>query len=294
MSKDHSPGGFDRPSGYKSDLEKSETDPMVKSVNTSFGSANHNVYVMRRDHCHEHFFYDPATQRQGWHGHAFETKNNHPPALARENGGKTMEERNAFLESLRVDKATIQRTNEVGRSHGNATRSARPDDGGRERGDDTRFGREPGLKGAPADNNAHNNAARSGVTPNGHTLTNTGTASSEPPGKGEDGVKGLGPANANPGHGTQGVNGHDAPGANGAGHGTEGAGGHGGAGDGGGHSAGDTGGHSAGDTGGHSDGDTGGHSNGDTGGHDDGGGGHDGGDDGHDGGDGGGHGGGGH
>lgn len=68
MSKDHSPGGFDRSNGYKSDIEVAETGPMVKSVNTSFGSKNHNVYVMRTDKTHEHFYYNPQTLKSGWHG----------------------------------------------------------------------------------------------------------------------------------------------------------------------------------------------------------------------------------
>lgn len=53
MSKDHIPSDFGRPSGYKSDLEIAETGSKVKSINTSFGSKNHNAYIMRTDKTHE-------------------------------------------------------------------------------------------------------------------------------------------------------------------------------------------------------------------------------------------------
>lgn len=156
MGKDHTPSGFNRPSGYQSDLEVAETGPMVKSVNTSFGSKNHNAYIMRTDKTHEHFFYDPQTQRSGWHGSNYETRNNHPQLVANTNlqtkGGKNMERSNSFIESLKVDQATINRCNDVSR---NAAKNANMqsgktsgDDGGRDRGDSGpgSLGREPGNK----------------------------------------------------------------------------------------------------------------------------------------------------
>ena len=76
MSKDHTPGGFNRPSGYKSDLENSEE--RGTRINTSFGSGNHNVYVHNADHTHEHFWYDPAKLQSGYHGENVPTKSNHP------------------------------------------------------------------------------------------------------------------------------------------------------------------------------------------------------------------------
>lgn len=63
MSKDHIPSDFGRPSGYKSDLEVAETGQMVKSINTSFGSKNHNAYIMRKDSTHEHFYYNPKIRK---------------------------------------------------------------------------------------------------------------------------------------------------------------------------------------------------------------------------------------
>lgn len=78
MSKDHMSSVFARESGYKSNFEVAETSPMVKSVNTSFGSRNHNAYIHRSDGTHEHFFYFPKDARSGWHGHNWETRSNHP------------------------------------------------------------------------------------------------------------------------------------------------------------------------------------------------------------------------
>lgn len=76
MGKDHTPHTFSRPSGYESDLEISEKN--AYKVNTSFGSSNHNSYAMNRDGTHEHYYYDPQTQKMGWHGANFPTRNNHP------------------------------------------------------------------------------------------------------------------------------------------------------------------------------------------------------------------------
>lgn len=154
MSKDHSPGGFNRPSGYKSDLEVAETGHLVKSVNTSFGSQNHNSYIMRCDHTHEHFYYDPRTLRCGWHGSKFETRNNHPQNQGgniKSTNGEDTVKKNSFLESLKVDQATIDRCNEVSQNAAKAyTQSTKTagDDGGRERGDNGpgSLGREPGNK----------------------------------------------------------------------------------------------------------------------------------------------------
>ena len=141
MSKDHSPGTFSRPCGYQSDLEIAESGPMVKSVNTSFGSQNHNSYIMLKDGTHEHFYYDPSTQRSGWHGNNYATRNNHPKSQVKsesstdKQGGMKMErnefiertsqrepsqtrggrymERNEFIERLKVDQQTIQKCNDI-------------------------------------------------------------------------------------------------------------------------------------------------------------------------------------
>lgn len=216
MSKDHVPSDFARKSGYKSDLEVAETGPMVKSVNTSFGSKNHNAYIHRSDGTHEHFFYSPKDAKSGWHGHNWETHNNHPQKQVKANtkvspeGGKTMD-RNSFVESIKVDKATIDRCNEVSR---NAAKNANiqvgrkngADDGGRERGDTgpASLGRESGNKSGPS--NAH--------TSTGESQGHSGQASS---GHGESGHGSAGGQCSGGGHGTggQGSGGHGSGGQGG-------------------------------------------------------------------------------
>lgn len=217
MSKDHAPSDFARKSGYKSDLEFAETSPMVKSVNTSFGSKNHNAYIHRSDGTHEHFFYSPKDAKSGWHGYNWETHNNHPQNQSKDNtnaspeGGKAMD-RNSFVESIKVDKATIDRCNEV--SH-NAVKNASTqadrqngvDDGGRERGDTgpASLGRESGNKGGPS--NAHNSAGEShghsGQSSSGHGESGHGSAGGQSSGGGH-GTGGQGSG----GHGSGGHGGH--------------------------------------------------------------------------------------
>lgn len=209
MSKDHVPSDFARKSGYKSDLEVAETGPMVKSVNTSFGSKNHNAYIHRSDGTHEHFFYSPKDAKSGWHGHNWETHNNHPQNQSKDGtnaspeGGKAMD-RNSFVESIKVDKATIDRCNEVSR---NAAKNANTqvgrkngtDDGGRERGDTgpASLGRESGNKSGPS--NTH--------TSTGESQGHSGQVSS---GHGESGHGSAGGQSSGGGHGTggQGSGGH--------------------------------------------------------------------------------------
>lgn len=194
MSKDHTPSGFDRPSGYKSDLEVAETGPMVKSVNTSFGSKNHNAYIMRTDKTHEHFYYNPQTQKSGWHGNNYETRNNHPQlqtnANVKSNGGNTMNRSNSFIESLKVDQATIDRCNVVSR---NAAKNANTqsgkttvDDGGRDRGDSG-----PGSLGRESGN-------KSGESASGHEGANGGHGSE---GGHDSGGQGSGGGHGSGGHG---------------------------------------------------------------------------------------------
>lgn len=78
-SKDHTPSGFDRRSGYISDLEHAELHGSY--VNTN-GKNCHNVYIYEegKHGPHEHFFYDPQNQKSGWHGSQYETANNKPSA----------------------------------------------------------------------------------------------------------------------------------------------------------------------------------------------------------------------
>lgn len=119
MAKDHVPSGFERPSGYKSDLEIAETGDKAKSINTSFGSKNHNAYIHRVDGTHEHFYYSPKDGKSGWHGYNYPTHNNHPKTNSAnrlcektESEEKNMD-RNSFIESLKVDKTTHEKSNET-------------------------------------------------------------------------------------------------------------------------------------------------------------------------------------
>ena len=209
MSKDHIPSDFARKSGYKSDLEVAETGPMVKSVNTSFGSRNHNAYIHRSDGTHEHFYYSPKDAKSGWHGHNWETRNNHPQVQTKSKtnpeGGKTMD-KNSFIESIKVDKATVDRCNEVSRNAAkNATTQSGgksgADHGGRERGDSgpASLGREPGNK--------DGSFSTRSISSEGHGSSGQGSS-----GHGEGG------------HGSTG--GHGTGGQSGSGQGSGGHGGH--------------------------------------------------------------------
>ena len=164
MSKVHTPSDFSRPSGYKSDLEIAEISPMTKSVNTSFGSENHNAYIMRKDSTHEHFYYNPKNQKSGWHGHLYETRNNKIPQNVKQNGDKNMPKTNSFLESLKVDQATIDRCNDASKNaaknNSNHSTKSTSNEGGRERGDTgpASQGREGGAY-KPGDSNSSHSSA---------------------------------------------------------------------------------------------------------------------------------------
>lgn len=216
MGKDHDPSDFSRPSGYKSDLENAETGSLVKSINTSFGSRNHNAYIMRSDGTHEHFYYDPQTQKSGWHGYRYATKNNHPDKNAdlKSEGGKKMD-RNSFIQSIKASKATINQCNQVSKnwSQNQATQSGKngKDNGGKERGDSNNapmsHGREGGNKGGPPATHSTSNG--------GHTANGQSTAS----GHSSSGVS-SGGGHSSGGQGTSGQ------GSGGHGSGGHGSGGH--------------------------------------------------------------------
>ncbi len=201
MGKDHTPGGFYRPSGYKSDLEIAESAPTTRSVNTSFGSQNHNAYIMNTDHTHEHFYYDPATQKSGWHGSNYETRNNHPnlqgqPDVKTKEGTET-EKENRFLEGLKVDQATIDRCNDVSRTAAQSaqTQSAKSmaDDGGRERGESG-----PGSLGRESGNKSGEGSGHEGTS--GHGTSGQGAEGQGGGGHGSDGQGGGGHGGSGGGH----------------------------------------------------------------------------------------------
>ena len=180
MAKDHRPDTLHRPSGYESDLELAEKT--AARVNTSFGSRNHNVYIHNRQGTHEHFFYDPATARSGWHGANYPTRSNHPqgsrdpPApSAGTSKEASMQDREQFLARIRCDPATIAKIEAASKNRPASRKKAALDDGGRERGDEGpgRLGREPGNKvGAIRSDmkaTAKTPAARSGPAQGGHS-----------------------------------------------------------------------------------------------------------------------------
>lgn len=222
MSKDHVPSDFSRSSGYKSDLERAETGSMVKSINTSFGSKNHNAYIMRSDGTHEHFYYSPKTQKSGWHGHKYPTKNNHPDLQSKAEGAKDMEI-NSFLESIKADKATLARLNDVSKNaaqnaNTQAGKKSGHDGGGRERGDSSNAplsqGRESGNKAGPA--------------PTSHSAPSQGHSSN---GQGSSAGHASGGQAASSGHGSGGASsggGHSSGDSGTGGHGSGGQGGSGG------------------------------------------------------------------
>ena len=202
MSKDHVPSDFARESGYKSDLEIAETGPMVKSINTSFGSKNHNAYIHRSDGTHEHFYYSPKDGKSGWHGSNWETHNNHPKdqSTVLNNEGEKNMDKNSFLESIKADKATVDRCNEVSRNaakNATNTHSNSSDAGGRERGDSGpgSLGRESGNKSGPS--SAHSTAGE-GQGSRGHGTSGHGGTSHGS----------VGGQSAGGGHGASGQGGH--------------------------------------------------------------------------------------
>ena len=215
MSKDHIPSDFGRPSGYKSDLEIAETSSKVKSINTSFGSKNHNAYIMRTDKTHEHFYYNPQTQKSGWHGHNYETRNNHPQL---KKGETNMEKSNSFIEGLKVDQATINRCNEVSR---NATQKTNVQntrsqsiDGGRERGDSGpgSLGRESGYKSGESNSGHEGNSVA-------HSSSSNGASGHSTSGEGSSGGHGNGgEGSGGQGSGGQGSGGGHGSGSSGGGH----------------------------------------------------------------------------
>ena len=209
MSKDHTPSGFDRPSGYKSDLEIGETMPNTTKVNTSFGGRQHNAYTMQKDGTHEHYYYNPKQQRSGYHGANYPTHHNHPQLQnnisEKSKGEVKMERSNSFIDSIKVDKATVDRCNNVSR---NAAQKANvqsakymADDGGRERGDSG-----PGSLGRESGNKSSGQS--------GHEGANSGQGSS---GHGASGQGSGGQGNGGQGSGGQGCGGQGSGGHGGSG-----------------------------------------------------------------------------
>ena len=138
-------------------------------------------------------------------------------------GGKQAMGRNEFLDSVKVDKATIDKTNQVSRNAAKTMNSQSGkkgglDSGGRERGDSSNAplsqGRESGNKAGPA--------------PTSHSSPSQGRSSN---GQGNSDGHASGGQAASSGHGSGGVSsggGHSSGGSGTGGHGSGGQGGSGG------------------------------------------------------------------
>lgn len=131
-------------------------------------------------------------------------------------GGKTAVERYSFLESIKADKATIDRCNEVSKNaaknmNTHSGKKGGLDNGGRERGDTgpMSHGRESGNKG--------------GTAPSSHSSSGKGHSSN---GQGGSPGHSSGGQASSSGHssGSSGTGGHGSGGQGGGGHGSSGGG----------------------------------------------------------------------
>lgn len=131
-------------------------------------------------------------------------------------GGKTAVERYSFLESIKADKATIDRCNEVSKNaaknmNTHSGKKGGLDNGGRERGDTgpMSHGRESGNKG--------------GTAPSSHSSSGKGHSSN---GQGGSPEHSSGGQASSSGHssGSSGTGGHGSGGQGGGGHGSSGGG----------------------------------------------------------------------
>ncbi len=131
-------------------------------------------------------------------------------------GGKTAVERYSFLESIKADKATIDRCNEVSKNaaknmNNQSSKKGGLDNGGRERGDTgpMSHGRESGNKG--------------GTAPSSHSSSGEGHSSD---GQGGSPGHSSGSQASSSGHssGSSGTGGHGSGGQGGGGHGSSGGG----------------------------------------------------------------------
>lgn len=161
----------------------------------------------------------PKTQKSGWHRHNYETRNNHPKLNvehANKKGETTMEKSNSFVESLKVDQATIDRCNEVSKNAAQKantpTSRSQSVDGGRERGDSGpgSLGRESGYKSGESNSGHEGNSSA-------HSSSSNGTSGHSSSGEGSS----CGHGNGGEGSGGQGSGGQ----GSGGGHGSGGSGG---------------------------------------------------------------------
>lgn len=132
---------------YWREAEKAEKEGLTQE---EFNDRMNNPKMLQIEDEHSnksHEFEMPRTQ----------TNNNTQTHNNADKGGKPAMDRNAFLESIKADKATIEKTNQVSKNaaknmSNQSGKKGGQDNGGRERGDTGPLsqGRESGNKGGPA------------------------------------------------------------------------------------------------------------------------------------------------
>lgn len=171
-----------------------------------------------RSHSHEM----PKTQ----------TNNNTQTDNNADKGGKSTMGKNEFLDSIKVDQATIDKTNQISKNaaknmNNQSGKKGGQDNGGRERGDTGPLsqGRESGNKGGPAPTSQ--SSLGKGQSSNGQN----GSSGHSSGGQAASSGHSSGGSNSGGGHvtGSSGTGGHGSGGQGGGGHGASGgSGGHGG------------------------------------------------------------------
>lgn len=171
-----------------------------------------------RSHSHEM----PKTQ----------TNNNIQSHNSAEKGGKSTMGKNEFLDSIKVDQATIDKTNQISKNaaknmNNQSGKKGGQDNGGRERGDTGPLsqGRESGNKGGPAPTSQ--SSSGKGQSSNGQNSSSGHSSGGQASSSGH----GSAGSSSNSGHssGSSGTGGHGSGGQGSGGHGSSGgSGGHGG------------------------------------------------------------------
>lgn len=205
---------------YWREAEKAEKEGLTQK---EFNDRMNNPKILQIEDEHSnksHEFEMPKTQ----------IKNNTQTHNNADKGGKPIMDRNAFLESIKVDKATIEKTNQVSKNVAKNTsnqsgKKGGQDNGGRERGDTGPLsqGRESGNKGGPAPTSQ--SSSGKGQSSNGQN----GSSGHSSEGQAASSGHSSGGSNSGGGHGTSssGTGGHGSGGQGGSGgHGS--SGGHGG------------------------------------------------------------------
>lgn len=206
---------------YWREAEKAEKEGLTQK---EFNDRMNNPKILQIEDEHSnksHEFEMPKTQ----------TNNNTQTHNNADKGGKPTMGKNDFLDSIKVDQATIDKTNQVSKNaaknmNNQSGKKSGQDNGGRERGDTGPLsqGRESGNKGGPA--STSQSSSGKGQSSNGQN-SSSGHSSG---GQASSGHGSAGSSSSS-GHssGSSGTGGHGSGGQGGGGHGSSGgSGGHGG------------------------------------------------------------------